>query len=777
MVGELTGYCDRLSAHAGGMLDVMVHTDQGAYEASLVRLIHGDRNPAGPGFREEEVGSVRAVRRPGRQQVTRTGSYAFIADCPTLARLGSVTAAAWIFPTLMAGGVVQGLISRRSLPEGQGFTFAIDESGRLVFSCEMASGKTLELRSDTALTPRTWWFVAAAYDSDSGAVTLYQAAHRSWAPGHAVTQANWGPGELARTDAPLLLAAGGWERPGGGRPGWARRCYNGKLGAPLLFGRGLSVREIERVHQASARGGDSADYPPGLIGQWDFAANQHSCAVRDIADRGLDAQLVNMPARAVTGHTWTGREGDFRQAPSEYNAIHFHADDIEDAGWQVDFSLALPARLRSGVYAVRLRSGTLEDRIPFVVIPSAAKELAVAAVGQEAAAAAAAAREASPILVVLPTMTYVAYANLALTPECQPGRPDSWNPPRSRWEDLMDAHPEFGRSLYQRHDDGSGICYSSPRRPILSMRPDYRTSLLDAPRHLGGDLYLIDWLETLGFDYDVATDDQVHALGSDYLGNYSVVLTGSHPEYCTYEMITAYESYVAAGGRIMYLGGNGFYWVTSIHRERPDVIEVRRGYGGTRPWESEPGELHHSTTGEHGGHWRGRGQIPNRFTGVGTSSEGADGCSVGYRRLAASHDPRVAFIFDGVDDEVIGDFGLVMGGAAGDEVDRADRALGTPPETMVLATALLSDHYSVLLEDRISWRSDRQQGEPRADMTYLENDAGGAVFSVSSMSWLGSLSHAHYANNVSRITANVLRRFTGKPGSTAQSEGGICPTA
>jgi N,N-dimethylformamidase len=36
------------------------------------------------------------------------------------------------------------------------------------------------------------------------------------------------------------------------------------------------------------------------------------------------------------------------------------------------------------------------------------------------------------------------------------------------------------------------------------------------------------------------------------------------------------------------------------------------------------------------------------------------------------------------------------------------------------------------------------------------------VFSVGSMSWLGSLSHARYDNNVSRITANVLRRFIRK---------------
>jgi hypothetical protein len=91
-VGELIGYCDRISASAGDTLDVMVHTDQAEYEASVVRLIHGDRNPAGPGFREEEVAGIPAVRRPGREQVTHTGSYALIADCPALGRLGSLTA-------------------------------------------------------------------------------------------------------------------------------------------------------------------------------------------------------------------------------------------------------------------------------------------------------------------------------------------------------------------------------------------------------------------------------------------------------------------------------------------------------------------------------------------------------------------------------------------------------------------------------------------------------------------------------------------------------------
>jgi N,N-dimethylformamidase len=52
-----------------------------------------------------------------------------------------------------------------------------------------------------------------------------------------------------------------------------------------------------------------------------------------------------------------------------------------------------------------------------------------------------------------------------------------------------------------------------------------------------------------------------------------------------------------------------------------------------------------------------------------------------------------------------------------------------------------------------------QNPKARGDMVFFETAAGGAVFSVGSISWAGSLSHARYINNVSRITGNVLRRF------------------
>ena len=47
----------------------------------------------------------------------------------------------------------------------------------------------------------------------------------------------------------------------------------------------------------------------------------------------------------------------------------------------------------------------------------------------------------------------------------------------------------------------------------------------------------------------------------------------------------------------------------------------------------------------------------------------------------------------------------------------------------------------------------------RADMVLLETSNGGAVFSVGSISWFGSLSHNDYSNNVSKVTENVLRKF------------------
>jgi len=373
------------------------------------------------------------------------------------------------------------------------------------------------------------------------------------------------------------------------------------------------------------------------------------------------------------------------------------------------------------------------------------------------------------IAYLAPTNTYLAYANERNLMNNQgidfsglTNIPIVMDP----LDEFLGERREYGGSIYDVHTDGSGIAYSTSRRPIVSMRASFRHWVTGAPRHLPFDLHMVDWLEEKGHAYDVITDEDIHYQGLDRLSPYKVIITASHPEYWSGQMLDALEDYLAGGGRLIYAGGNGFYWATAFDHERPYIIECRRGIAGSRAWESHPGEQEMAATGELCGIWRHLGRAPNKLVGVGFAGQGWDLNTPGYRRLPDSANPRAQFIFEGIgDDEEIGEFGLVMNGAAGDELDRVDHAHGTPTHALRLATSegLHSDYYLVCHEDILVNQSaihGSDNPNVRADMVFFETPKGGAVFSVGSINWLGSLSHDGYDNNVSRITDNVLREFT-----------------
>jgi N,N-dimethylformamidase len=193
------------------------------------------------------------------------------------------------------------------------------------------------------------------------------------------------------------------------------------------------------------------------------------------------------------------------------------------------------------------------------------------------------------------------------------------------------------------------------------------------------------------------------------------------------------------------------------------LAEARRGHG-TRSWTAAPGELHLSLTGEAGGLWRDRGRAPQRHVGVGFAAMGFDHGRP-YRRTPQSHDPRASFIFEGVEDELIGDFpGRVSGyGAAGFEIDRADVALGTPPHALIVATASgFSNGYQNAVEEAQGMQptyGGQTCPNVRADMVFYETPNHGAVFSTGSVAWCGALSHQGFDNSVSRVMENVVRAF------------------
>src|SRR5690606_38196642 len=158
------------------------------------------------------------------------------------------------------------------------------------------------------------------------------------------------------------------------------------------------------------------------------------------------------------------------------------------------------------------------------------------------------------------------------------------------------------------------------------------------------------------------TDHDLHREGADLFKRYNVVMTGSHPEYYTGEMADAWEDYLQSGGRGMYLASNGLYWVSSIHPEKPWVMEVRKGETGARAWQACPGEYYLSTNGERSGLWRARARATQKIWGTGFTSFGFDHSGY-FVQMPDASAPEAGWIFEGISpEERIGDFGLVGGG-------------------------------------------------------------------------------------------------------------------
>ena len=745
---NIHGYCDVPSVAPGERIRFYVSCEEeGSYRADVVRLVYGDTNPAGPGFKEEVVETDANAEYPARFQPTHAGSHVLVEDGGRLHATQGLTLHAFVQPTTPGKGP-QGILARWAAGTGAGYALMIDDSGRLSFVVGDGVGGRATVTADEPLLGSVWYSVAATWNPEGSRLSLTQRP--------VVNSVNSLIGPVVPVDGAGSFAAGAEVSPAdAGVPfvvaGWIEEAgrtvvgghYSGKIDGPRVYGRSLAEDELATLSR-----GEEPD-AAGLLARWDFAEGIGrngipTDRVGDVSGSGLHGACVNQPARAMTGWNWQGLEENFVHAPEQYGAIHFHDDDLDDCRWEADFELTVPEEMRCGVYAARLRIGESEDHVPFFVRPPRG-------------------RATAPILLLIPTASYLAYANDHIVMDVPVGQAIIGHTSVISEQDLyLYTHPEYGLSTYDAHTDFSGVAYTSWRRPIINMRPKFRHAT-GSVWQFPADLHLVDWLEQSEFEYDVATDHDLHEEGVDLLQRYKAVVTGTHPEYYSTPMLDAFEAYLADGGRAMYLGSNGFYWIVSFHPEKPYVMEVRRGESGSRAWQAKPGEYYHSTTGERGGLWRNRGRPPQKIFGVGFTSEGFDR-SHPYFRMPDSFDERARFIFEGVkEDELIGDFGLAGGGAAGYEIDRYELALGTPPHALLLASSEgFGVNYPHVVEEvmfAFPGMDGTQDPQVRADIVYFSTPNDGAVFSTSSISWCGSLSHDGYDNNVSRITANVLRAF------------------
>lgn len=739
---KITGYPDRYSARAGERLEFKVSLEEGTeFEARLVRVIHGDCNPDGPGLRFRHIPTDADGSHPGRPQRIDAGSYAHVPGVPALAQ--PFTFCAMLWPTL-PDREDQTLLAQWDAATGSGIHIGLS-GGHVTVTLGGPEGSAA-VRAPRAMLRRRWYALAVAVDPVAGRVRI---AQRPLVP-YALTP------DACDTEGTALPATpagpGVWMAGCPLADGRVERHFDGKLDSPMLVA-GLHGHEVQDRLMAGA-----ADplQQVEVIARWDFARGIDTPEITDIGPWARHGRVGNLPTRAMTGWNWTGACHDWKRCPEQYGAIHFHSDDVYDAGWETSVTVTLPDDLPSGPYAMHVSCGasdveaTREHYISFFVVPPAG-----------------ALRGSRPRLAFLaPTCSYIAYANHAehitergvemlMNRMVHFGHADLY---------LYD-HPEIGGSVYDKHADGSGVAFSSRLRPVLNFSARYHSWLGghgSALYQYNADTHLFDWLEQMGFEYDVITDEDLHRDGLALLDPYDVILTGTHPEYHSTEMWDAMKAWIDRGGRLMYMGGNGWYWRIAFSEHWPGAIELRRAEDGIRPWIAEPGEYFHAFGGEYGGLWRRIGRPPNMMAGIGFIAQGFD-VSSHYRRGPDAANPRAAFVFEGVEGDIIGDNGLVGGGAAGIELDCVTYELGSPPHVLVLASS--EDHAPTMLLVNEEFGpvplnlGGDQNERVRADLVLWETPAGGAVFATGSIAWCGSLSWNGYDNSVSRITGNVLRRF------------------
>ncbi|MFK7913463.1 MAG: N,N-dimethylformamidase beta subunit family domain-containing protein, partial [Pseudomonadales bacterium] len=588
---DLVAYASTLTARPGERFAIMASAHfNGHYTADLVRVYCGDSRPHGTGFDVRAVPEQASGRYPARTQTLKDGSYGRTTNIDLKQ---SFTAAFKIYPTTPERAC--------TVLAGAGVAVTL-QYGRL----QVRVQDTVLQTAGELLRARRWHEVAVSV-TQTGTIKLWLRA------------LGQGAGEPAILWQSLTDSPGGPQQASAG-PWWLAcadadgdRNFNGRLEALQLLD-GDVLPEL-----------DAADQMPNLldrdaVARWDFGTAMQTQQIPDLTGQHT-LVLHQHPTRAVTGSRWDGSVQDWRQNPDHYAAIAFHEDDMTDAGWETDFEWQLPAALPSGVYAVRLQPepavdpDTADQRVP---------EYVPLFVGPGAEA------QRAPVAMLMSTATYLAYGNQRLA--SADGVVGS-KPPRNPNDLYLLDHPEVGLSTYDHHADGGGVHYASAHRPLLNMRPGSIMWSFNA------DTNLLAWLTAVGQDCDVITDHDLHRQGAAALAPYQAVITGTHPEYYSTAMRDGLEDWLGAGGRLMYMGGNGFYWRIAFDPQDDGVLEVRRAEDGTRAWIAKPGEYHHSFSGEYGGLWQRQGRAPNALVGIGFTAQGFDG-GTHYRWNAAAKDPR-----------------------------------------------------------------------------------------------------------------------------------------
>lgn len=410
---------------------------------------------------------------------------------------------------------------------------------------------------------RRWRHVVLAWD---GALTsLYV---------DGLFQGSWKqPEAIAAVEAPLRLGASA-------DSGRAAEFLDGDIAMPAIYSRALSSREaMERFRSGGLE-------PPAkdVLACWPLD-EERGDRIHDIGGDGLHGVIINRATWMIGGPSFDAgsvpRYGDYRPAsdPNRGHGLRFASDDLYDCRWEPSHSVNIPASAKPGVYvgrfAFRREGKPLRYDVAFLVRRSPA-------------------RPKAPILVICSTNTWQAYS----------ATPFAVNSLEPFWETTGqdNAHPGApAYCCYRNHAQGQPTYAVGMKLPWPVAGPEviFSQQDLNYSHLMRSELFAHRWLEQNGYEFDVASDHDLH-LDPDQLRGYKVVVINGHSEYWSEESYRAVDEFLHSGGAAIVMSGNTMFWRVSYDADG-SAMECRKhgiDIGGREG--ADIGEIFHSHDGRRG---------------------------------------------------------------------------------------------------------------------------------------------------------------------------------
>lgn len=487
--------------------------------------------PHAPSPAKEVISHGPTGELDGRFQAAHPGSYGRVdawGQQPLLGRADGLEISFYAQPWMLSSQYPQSIISTLNAQTQHGFSILLDQENNLALWVATEAGvETIKVAFEAR--KERWFRAGIRIRNTSVEITISHIAHGAEiTPLSASVQTKLRGVPRLDSEGPLLFGAMFATSP---KTTSAKpiHFFNGRLDSPHF--KALAHRDWD-------------------IAKYDFSVGIDTDEIFDVSGSGLSGILVNSPTRAIRGYDYDHHliGYSWKDATYGFGAIHFHDDDLDDADWETDLRFTVPLNIRSGAYAVEVSDAEdpkLVDAVVFFVRPKTI-------------------RRQAKVAFVFSTFTYLAYANEHMYDETKSTHisfPEGVQPLVSDNYFKMLRRTDLGMAIYDLHSDLSPVVYSSSKRPILNVRPDYVHWAFERPREFAADLLMVGFLEKLlgAEGYDTLTDHDLHLRGAAALASYDVVIAGAHPEYPTMESLDAYETFSRRGGSLLYTGGNGFY--------------------------------------------------------------------------------------------------------------------------------------------------------------------------------------------------------------------------